>query len=93
MEQFLETFILLINITIHEDSPIKICIIQYIMDNHWYKLLMYFVLVMADFFYLNKDGKLDLHVLVGKETPCSKNKFIDYIHFSAFNENNRSTCF
>ena len=81
MEQFLETFILPINITVHEDSPIIGKLNSSIYNGQSLVSTSDVVCVgNGRFFYLNKDGKLDLHVLVGKKTPCSKNKFIDYFH-------------
>ena len=68
MEQFLETFVLPINITMHEDSPIEKS------DSSIYngQLLVstcYVVCVGNDiFFYLDEDDKLDIHVLVKKDT-------------------------
>ena len=68
MEQFLETFVLPINITMHEDSPIEK------FDSSIYngQLLVStcdVVCVGNDiFFYIDEDDKLDIHVLVKKDT-------------------------
>ena len=72
MEQFLETFILQINITMHEDSPIEN------LDSSIYngQLLVSTCDVVCVgnviFFYLDEDDKLDIHVLVKKRHPVLK---------------------
>ena len=64
MEQLVETFILPINITMHEDSPTKK--LDYSMYNE--QLLVstcdIACVVNVRCFYVNEDGKLHLHVIV-----------------------------
>ena len=73
MEQLLETFILRINITIHEDSPIDK------LDSSLYNgqsMVSTCGVVCVDngrFFYFKEGGKLDIHVLVKKRYPVIKN--------------------
>ena len=63
MKQFLETFILLVNITMHENSPIEK------LDSSIYNsqslVLTYYIICVGSgiFFYFNEDGKLDLYML------------------------------
>ena len=64
MEKLLETFILRINITMHEDSPIDK--LDYYLYN-WQSLVSTCDVVYVGngrFFHFNEDGKLDLPILV-----------------------------
>ena len=80
MEQLLEIFILPINITVHEDSPIEKLNSSIYNGQSLVSTSGVVCVGNGRFFYLNNDGKLDLHVLVGEKIPCSKNKLIDYFH-------------
>ena len=72
MEQLLETFILPINITMHEDSPIE-KLDSSIYNGQSLVSTCDAVCVGNDiFFYFNEDGKLDLHVLVKKRYLVQK---------------------
>ena len=68
MEQLLKTFLLRVNITMHEDLPIdKLDSSIY----NWQSLVSTCDVVCVGngrFFYFNEDGKLDLNVLVKKVT-------------------------
>ena len=74
MEQLLETFILPINITMHEDSPIeKLDYSIYNVKSLVSTCDVVFV-VNGIFFYFNEDSKLDLHVIVKRRYPVLKVK-------------------
>ena len=72
MEQLLETFTLRINVTRHGDSPIDK------LDSSIYSgqslLSICDVVYVGNgiIFYFNKDGKLDLHLLLKKRYPDLK---------------------
>ena len=79
MEKLLETFIISINITMHEDSLIEK------LDSSIYNgqsLVSTCDIVCVGngrFFYFNEDGKLDLHVIVKRRYPVLK-KIISSLH-------------
>ena len=67
MEQLLETFILRINIIMHEDSPIDKSD-SFVYNGQSLASTCDVVCVgNGRFFYFNDDGKLDLHILVKKD--------------------------
>ena len=85
MEQLVETFILPINITMHEDSPTEN--LDSSMYNEQSLVSTCDVVCVGNgiFFYFNKDGKLDLYILVKKKTPCSEKKSVLFIECTEMN--------
>ena len=79
MEQLLETFISQMNITMHEDSPIEK------LDSSIYNVQSLVstcdIVCVGNgiFFYFNKDGKLDINVLLKKGNTLFKKKTILFI--------------
>ena len=72
MEQLLETFILSINITIHEDSPTENLDYSIYNGQSLVSTCDVVCVVNSRFCYFGEDVKLDLHALVLKKIPCSK---------------------
>ena len=72
MEQLLETFILQINIKMHEDSPIDKLDSSFYNGQSLVSTCDVFFVGNGTFFYFREDGKLDLHVLVKKRYPVLK---------------------
>ena len=68
MQQLLEKCILRINVIMHEDSPIDK--LYYSLYNGKQLVSTCDVVCVGNgiFFYFNKDGKLDLHILVKKDS-------------------------
>ena len=79
MEQLIETFILRINITIHEYSPIDK--LDYSVYNGQSLVPTCDIVCVGNgrFFYFNEDGKLDLHVIVKRRYPVLK-QIISSLH-------------
>ena len=85
MQQLLETFILRINITMHEDPPVD-KLDSSIYNGQSLVSTCDVVCVGNDiFFYFNEDGKLDLHVLVKKRHPFLKKASVIFIECTEMN--------
>ena len=72
MGKLLEFFSLLINITIHEDSPIDKLESSLYNGQSLISTCDVVCVENVRFFYFNEDGKLDLYVLVKKVYPVLK---------------------